>query len=105
MSSVSSTACSTAVMGMVIRAATPTPMAPDSAPMMTVSALNTCEMFFRDAPSARSMPISLVLSMTEMWVMMPIMMHDTTRETATNAIRTYEMMLMMEVTEPVMRAT
>ena len=40
------------------------------------------------APMARRMPISRVRSCTEMRVMTPIMMEDTTREMATNAIST-----------------
>ena len=53
--------------------------------MMTVSALNMLETSPFDAPIARRMPISLVRSCTEIKVMTPIMMDDTTREMATNA--------------------
>ena len=56
--------------------------------MMKVSALNTWEIFLLEAPMARRMPISLVRSMTEMWVMMPIIMQETTRDTATKAMST-----------------
>ena len=37
---------------------------------------------------ARRMPISLVRSKTEIYVMMPIIMEDTTSEMLTNAIST-----------------
>ena len=72
------------------RASSDTPMSrtPAQQPMMKVSALNTWEMFRLEAPRARRMPISLVRSITEMWVMMPIMMQDTTREMATKAMST-----------------
>ena len=55
---------------------------------MMVSALNMRAMSFFEAPIARSIPISLVLSRTEMYVMTPIMIEDTISEIATNAIST-----------------
>ena len=67
---------------------TPTPRAPEKSPMMRVSALKTREMLRFDAPIARKIPISLVRSMTEMWVIMPIMMQLTMRDTATKAMST-----------------
>lgn len=41
------------------------PIIPEQKPIINVSALNTCEMFLLEAPIARSIPISLVLSSTE----------------------------------------
>ena len=40
----------------------PIPRIPEKIPMINVSALNSCEMFFLEAPSARRIPISFVLS-------------------------------------------
>ena len=48
----------------------------------------TCDTLRFEAPIARRMPISLVRSSTEMYVMMPIMIDDTTSDTDTNAIST-----------------
>ena len=76
------------MIGKVARKDTPTPKAPEQRPMMRVSALNTWEMLRLEAPMARKMPISLVRSITLMWVMMPIMMHDTTKDTDTKAMST-----------------
>lgn len=59
------------------------PSMPEQQPIINVSALNTWEILRLDAPSARSMPISLVLSITDICVIMPIIMHETTREIAT----------------------
>ncbi len=73
--------------------------------MMNVSALNNCEIFFFDAPSARRIPISFVLSITEIYVMIPIIIDETIRDTATNAISTYEIPLMIVVKDDVIKAT
>jgi len=54
---------------------------------------------------ARRMPISFVRSSTEIYVIMPIMIDETTSEIETNAIRTYEMALMIVVTELISSAT
>lgn len=67
---------------------TPIPSSPAQQPMMNVSALNTCEILRLEAPNALRMPISFVRSITEICVMIPIIMHETIREIATNAIRT-----------------
>ena len=84
---------------------TPMPMSPAQQPMMKVSALNTWEMFPLEAPRARRMPISLVRSSTEMWVMMPIIMQDTTREMPTKPMSSREMPSMMVVREEVSMPT
>ncbi|MNV65585.1 hypothetical protein D3C71_1582860 [compost metagenome] len=55
---------------------------------MNVSALNTRVISFLRAPSARSTPISFVRSMTEIYVIIAIMIKDTTREIAAKAIST-----------------
>ena len=86
--STSSSARSPALMGKVMSAESPTPRSPAKSPSRTVSALKTAEMLPLDAPSARRMPISLVRSSTEMWVMMPIMMAETMSETETKAMST-----------------
>ena len=67
---------------------TPMPIRPAHRPMSPVSALNTCDTLRFEAPIARRMPISLVRSSTEMYVMMPIMIEETISETDTNAIST-----------------
>ena len=72
------------------------PMIPDNAPIINVSALNTCAIFPLDAPNARRIPISYVLSSTEICVIIPIMIHDTTKDTATNAISIPETVSMIE---------
>lgn len=64
------------------------PMTPAQSPTITVSALKILEMSFLEAPIARSIPISLVRSSTEMYVITPIMMEDTISEIATKAMST-----------------
>ena len=64
------------------------PITPAVKPSMSVSALNTREMSCLLAPMERRMPISFVRSRTEIYVMMPIIMEDTTSEMLTNAIST-----------------
>ena len=80
--------CTTRLMGMMSNSVMPMPMAPEQKPSMSVYALNTREMSRLLAPMARRMPISFVRSRTEIYVMMPIIMLDTTSEIATNAIST-----------------
>ena len=58
-----------------------------------------------EAPIARRIPISLVRSSTEIYVIIPIIIEETTSETATNAIRTYEIIFTMVVTEDINRPT
>ena len=52
-----------------------------------------------DAPSALRIPISFVLSITEIWVIIPIMIEETTSEIDTKAISTAEITVTMLVTE------
>jgi hypothetical protein len=84
----SSSFAMTALMGKVSSMEMPTPRSPAQRPTSSVSALKTCETLRFDAPRARRMPISFVRSSTEMCVMMPIMMQETTSDTATNAMST-----------------
>ena len=55
----------TALMGIIISNVERIPSAPETNPTMSVSALNTLEISFFDAPIARRIPISFVLSRTE----------------------------------------
>lgn len=67
---------------------TPIPSNPAQQLIIKVSALNTCEILRLDAPRARRIPISFVRSITEMCVIIPIIMQETTREIATKATST-----------------
>ena len=80
--------CRIAFIGIHRRYVTPVPIIPDMNPMITVSALNMLDTLPLEAPIALSMPISLVLSWTEMSVMTPIIIEETIREIDTNAIST-----------------
>ncbi len=64
------------------------PIMPDAKPMIKVSALNTRETSFFEAPIARRIPISLVRSKTEIYVIIPIIIDETMSEIDTNPIRT-----------------
>ena len=66
----------------------PIPNSPDNKPIINVSALNIEDMLCLDAPIALKIPISFVLSYTEMYVIIPIIIEDTTKEIDTNAINT-----------------
>ena len=77
----------------------PTPNNPEQSPMINVSALNTWDILCFDAPIARKIPISLVRSITDMNVIIPIIIEETISETATNAISTYDITLIIVVTE------
>ena len=66
----------------------PTPNNPLKSPIINVSALNIDDIFFLDAPIARNIPISLVLSRTEIYVIIPIIIDETTKDIETNAINT-----------------
>ena len=97
--------CTTALIGKISTSVSPTPSNPAIRPSISVSALNTRAISCYDAPMARRMPISFVRSSTEIYVIMPIMIDETTSEIETNAIRTYEMALMIVVTERISSAT
>ena len=75
-------------MGMSNSAVMPTPSRPEQSPMIKVSALKTCATLRLEAPMARRIPISLVRSRTEIYVMIPIMMEETMSDTETKAIST-----------------
>ena len=74
--------------GMHINNVTPIPISPAVNPIISVSALNTLDMSFFDAPIALSIPISFTLSSTDMYVIIPIIIDDTISDTLTNAIST-----------------
>src|SRR3954470_15038271 len=78
-----------ALIGISNKIERPTPMIPAVNPMIIVSALNTLEMSFLRAPTLRRIPISLVRSMTETYVMMPIIIVETKREIAAKPVSTY----------------
>ena len=75
------------LMGMISSSVRAMPTNPAARPTSMVSALKTRLISRLDAPTARRIPISLVRSSTEMLVMMPIIMEDTTKEIATKAMR------------------
>ena len=64
------------------------PINPATNPIISVSALNTLETSFFDAPILLNIPISFVLSKTDIYVIIPIIIDDTTSEIPTNAINT-----------------
>ena len=64
------------------------PIIPDSNPTINVSALKMEEILRLEAPIALRIPISLVRSNTEIYVMIPIIIDDTTSDIATNEINT-----------------
>ena len=64
------------------------PKIPAINPTINVSALNTLDISFLDAPIALKIPISFVLSNTDIYVIIPIIIEETTNEIATNAINT-----------------
>ena len=68
---------------------THTPKIPEDRPIINVSALNTREISFFLAPTARKIPISFVLSITDTYVIIPIIIEDTTSEIAVNAINSH----------------
>ena len=78
----------TLLIGILISTVTPIPMSPEKRPMINVSALNTLEISFFEAPMLRRIPISLVLSRTEIYVIIPIMIDETISDIATNAMST-----------------
>ena len=66
----------------------PIPNSPAINPTINVSALNTLEISFLDAPIALNIPISFVLSSTDIYVIIPIIIDETINDIATNAINT-----------------
>ena len=66
----------------------PIPSNPATKPTIKVSALNTLEISFLDAPIALKIPISFVLSSTDIYVIIPIIMLETIKDIDTKAIRT-----------------
>ena len=74
--------------GIVNNTVIPIPINPEINPIMNVSALNTLDISFLDAPIALNIPISFVLSNTDIYVIIPIIIDDTINDIATNAINT-----------------
>ena len=66
----------------------PIPNKPDKSPIINVSALKIEEILLLEAPIALKIPISLVLSNTEIYVIIPIIMLETTKEIDTKPIKT-----------------
>ena len=58
--------------GNVNKTVIPIPNSPDINPIINVSALNTLDISFLDAPIALNIPISFVLSSTDIYVIIPI---------------------------------
>ena len=81
------------------------PSAPDTKPSISVSALNTRETSFFDAPILLKIPIYFVLSSTEIYVIIPIIIEETTSEIATNAISTAEIAVIIVLTDDIIMPT
>ena len=94
-------ACKIKLMGIHKRYVTSTPKSPDANPMISVSALNILDTSRFDAPIARKIPISFVRSCTDMSVITPIIIDDTTRDMDTNAINTYVIASIMVVMDDI----
>ena len=90
-------ACKIIFIGIHSRYVTTTPKSPEANPTIIVSALNILETFLFEAPIARKIPISFVLSWTEINVITPIIIDDTTSDIATKAINTYVIALIIVV--------
>ena len=80
--------CIIKLIGISNNKVTPIPIKPDNNPTINVSALNIEDIFFLDAPIALKIPISFVLSNTEIYVIIPIIIEDTIKEILTKAINT-----------------
>ena len=91
----------TAFIGIIRRSVTIIPIAPETKPTMSVSALNTIEISCFDAPILLNIPISFVLSRTEMYVIIPIIMDETTSDIATKAMSTYEIAFIIVLTDDI----
>ena len=76
------------LIGILSNSVTTIPKIPAINPTINVSALNTLDISFLDAPIALKIPISFVLSKTDIYVIIPIIIEETTNEIATNAINT-----------------
>ena len=76
------------LIGILSNSVTTIPKIPAINPTINVSALNTLDISFLEAPIALKIPISFVLSNTDIYVIIPIIIDETTNEIATNAINT-----------------
>ena len=80
--------CINAFIGIVNNTVIPIPKSPEINPTINVSALNTLDISFLEAHIALNIPISFVLSNTEIYVIIPIIIDETINDIATNAIST-----------------
>ena len=76
------------LIGMLSNNVTTIPKIPAINPTINVSALNTLDISFLLAPIAIKISIYFVLSNTYIYVIIPIIIEETTNEIATNAINT-----------------
>ena len=76
------------LIGIINNNETPIPINPANNPTINVSALNIDEIFLLEAPIALNTPISFVLSNTDIYVIIPIIIEETINEILTNAIKT-----------------
>ena len=67
--------------------------------------MNILETSFLEAPILLNTPISLVLSSTDMYVIIPIIIEETISDIATNAIKTYEIALIIVLTDDIIIPT
>ena len=77
------------------------PKVPANKPSIIVSAVNTLLTSFLLAPIALKIPISFVLSNTEIYVIIPIIIAETTNEIETKAIITYDIKETIDERTPV----
>ena len=64
------------------------PIKPEVIPIIKVSGLNTLEISFLRAPKLLKIPISFVLSKTEIYIIIPIIIEETIKEIELKAIKT-----------------
>ena len=76
--------------GMTSKDAMAIPINPENTPIIKVSALNTKVISDFLAPNDLRIPISFVLSSTEMYVIIPIIIDETNKEIEAKAIRTMD---------------
>jgi len=74
---------------------TTTPTAPETNPINPASAIKILVISFLRAPIARRIPISFVLSTTDTYVSIPIIIDDTINEIPANADKINEIVLII----------
>ena len=75
--------------------ATRTPIAPEANPISPASAIKIRVISFLRAPIARKIPISFVLSTTDTYVRIPIIIDDTISEIPANAVKINEIVFII----------